>query len=131
MLARHGLTLPKQHVQRGTLDRLDKRVRRLLRSPNRPQALITASDSLRVLVVNAAHAEAITMPNQLAATGFDGGPGSRIVPAPDQRARALVKIAQMVTQRLLTKIEGRSDAPRVHRAAPGAATPSSGTPRTP
>ena len=111
-LARHGLTLPDEHVLLGTLDRLDKPVRRLLRSPHRPQALITASDSLGVLVVNAAHAESIRIPDQLAVTGFDGGPGSRIVfPHLTSVRVPIVKIAQMVTQRLLTEIEGRSDAP--------------------
>jgi DNA-binding LacI/PurR family transcriptional regulator len=72
-LAAYGISLPDQRNVQGSLSELGTKVRELLRSPEPPNAVITASDSIGVLVINVARELGLNIGTELVVTGFDGG----------------------------------------------------------
>ena len=73
-LADHGIRVAEGSVVLGgTLDQVHAGVLRLLGRKRRPTAIVTGSDVLGAVVVNAARSMGLQVGDDLAVTGFDGG----------------------------------------------------------
>jgi DNA-binding LacI/PurR family transcriptional regulator len=72
-LAAHGLELPEPRCRFGRPQDLAPSVAELL-TQERPDAVVTSSDAVAVVVVNAAHSVGVAVGSDLAVTGFDAGP---------------------------------------------------------
>lgn len=112
-LAHHGLELPEGFVLEAALPELEPWVRALLLRDDRPDAVITASDSIGVMVVNVAHSLGLDVGRELAVTGFDGGVlATTVIPPLTTVGIPVAEIAGRLMHRLVDEIErGRTDAP--------------------
>jgi DNA-binding LacI/PurR family transcriptional regulator len=73
-LADHGIRVAEGSIVQGaTLDEVHAGVLRLLGRGRRPTAIVTGSDVLAAVVVNAARTLELRVGTDLAVTGFDGG----------------------------------------------------------
>jgi DNA-binding LacI/PurR family transcriptional regulator len=73
-LADHGIRVAEDAiVQGGSLERVHDAVLRLLGRKRRPSAIVTGSDVLAAVTVNAATSLGLRVGQDLAVTGFDGG----------------------------------------------------------
>jgi DNA-binding LacI/PurR family transcriptional regulator len=73
-LADHGIRVAEGSIVQGaTLDEVHAGVLRLLGRKRRPSAIVTGSDVLAAVVVNAARSMGLRIGEDLAVTGFDGG----------------------------------------------------------
>jgi DNA-binding LacI/PurR family transcriptional regulator len=73
-LADHGIRVGERSIVQGrTLDAVHGDVLRLLGRKRRPTAIVTSSDVLAAVVVNAAKSLGLRPGQDLAVTGFDGG----------------------------------------------------------
>jgi DNA-binding LacI/PurR family transcriptional regulator len=73
-LADHGLRVAERSiVQVSTLDEVHGALPRLLGGKRRPSAIVTGSDVLAAVAVNAAKSMGLRVGQDLAVTGFDGG----------------------------------------------------------
>lgn len=72
-LAAHGLTLSDERIIRGPIDRIQKRLTRMLEKDAVLDGVLTASDSIGIMAVNVAHAAGRDVGTDFAVTGFDGG----------------------------------------------------------
>lgn len=111
-LTRHGLSLPGAWHMTGSIAELRQRLDAVLAAAgSRPDAIVTASDSLALLTVDVARRHGIAVGSELAVTGFDGGALATLarphlttveIPVPE--------IADRVVRRLLGRIDGTDDA---------------------
>lgn len=110
-LERHGLQLRDEWTLRGPIDVLEDSISKLLASEDRPDALITASDSIGILAVNIAHARQVDIGGELAITGFDGGVlATTVLPNLTTVEIPVAAIAEQVMRKLIARIDG-SEAP--------------------
>lgn len=117
-LDRHGLTLRDDWTLRGPIDVLEGRISQLLASEDRPDALITASDSIGILAVNIAHAHQVDVGGDLAITGFDGGVlATTVLPNLTTVEIPVAAIAERVMQTLIARIDG-AEAPEAGMIVP-------------
>ncbi|MET0830157.1 MAG: LacI family DNA-binding transcriptional regulator [Microbacterium sp.] len=111
--ARHGIPVEEDFIVEASSADLESRLRHLLRRPDRPTAIVTASDSIGVTAVNIAHSEGLDVGRDLAVTGFDGGVlASLVIPALTTVGIPVHEIAQRLMRRLADEVEnGRSKRP--------------------
>jgi DNA-binding LacI/PurR family transcriptional regulator len=73
-LANHGIRVAEANILLGrTLEEARARVERLLARKRRPTAIVSGSDVLAAVAVNAARSIGLRVGRDLAVTGFDGG----------------------------------------------------------
>ncbi|WP_310741523.1 LacI family DNA-binding transcriptional regulator [Microbispora sp. H10670] len=72
-LDRHGLKVSDDDVFEGSGDAIRDHVRRMLSRRQRPDAIVTSSDSIAAVVVNIGHSLGLRAGRDIAVTGFDGG----------------------------------------------------------
>lgn len=77
-LARHGLRVNESFVFLGTRQEVRIWARKLLRRKRRPTAVVTSNDAFGADVINAAHSLGIDVGEELAVTGFGGGPVAQV-----------------------------------------------------
>lgn len=108
--ARHDLPVEDGFILEDSSAGLEERLRELLRRPDPPTAIITASDSIGVMAINIAHAEGIDVGTDLAVTGFDGGVlASLVIPNLTTVAIPVHEVAHRLMRRLADEVEnGRS-----------------------
>jgi DNA-binding LacI/PurR family transcriptional regulator len=105
-LAEHGLELPSGAVVTGSIDTVHAGIRALLNDTQRPEAIITGSDMMGVIVENIAQAEGIVVGTELALTGFDGGIlDHTVVPALTSVRIPVAKIARAVVDRFMHEMD--------------------------
>jgi DNA-binding LacI/PurR family transcriptional regulator len=84
-------------------------MRALLARPDRPEALITASDSIAVVLVNAAHTLGLAVGRDILVTGFDGSAlGGIVEPALTTVRIPVERIAAELVERLIGVLDGRA-----------------------
>lgn len=112
-LMHHGIELREDFVNEAPLHELERWVRDLLQREDRPDAIITASDSIGIMVVNVAHSLGLDVGGQLAVTGFDGGVlATTVIPPLTTVEIPVAEIASRLMHRLVDEIErGRTEAP--------------------
>lgn len=104
-LATHGLRLPRDRVVSGsTLNAIRRRLPELLTGPDRPDAVVTSSDSIAVLVLGVATSLGLRVGRDIALTGFDDGPLSTLV-SPELTSVALP--VDEMAERLMTLLSSR------------------------
>ncbi|MBN9225457.1 MAG: hypothetical protein ABS63_08595 [Microbacterium sp. SCN 70-27] len=112
-LARHGLTLREDWIVKGDIAEIELRLTQVLSGQDRPDALITASDSIGILAVNIGHALGIHVGPELAITGFDGGVlATTVIPSLTTVEIPVAEIADRVLRRLIAQIDGTAFNPR-------------------
>lgn len=105
-LVQHDLELLPEHIVTGSIIELEPRLRELLSSDDRPDALITASDSIGILAVNIGHSLGIDVGRDLLITGFDGSVlATTVIPNLTTVEIPVAEIADRVLRRLITRIE--------------------------
>ena len=111
-LGRHGLSLPDPWRLTGSVAELRDRLDGVFaEAETRPDALVTASDSLALLTVDAARRHGIAVGPELAVTGFDGGALATLArPHLTTVEIPVPAIADRVVRRLLARIDGDDDA---------------------
>ena len=106
-LRAHGIRLPARNVILGGADGVRRKLPRLLASPDRPDAIITASDSLAVAVLGTVAAAGLRVGADVAVTGFDGGPLCTMVSPELTSVEVPVDhIAEVLVERLVAQING-------------------------
>lgn len=111
--ASHGIPVEEDFILEDSSAGLEPRLHQLMRRPDRPTAIITASDSIGVMAINIAHSEGLRVGEDLAVTGFDGGVlASLVIPTLTTVRIPVEIIAQRLMRRLADEIEnGRSSRP--------------------
>lgn len=119
-LAAHGLRLPRHRVVSGSsLRAIRKRLPDLLHPSGRPDAVITSSDSIAVLVVGVATSLGLRVGHDIAVTGFDGGPLCNMVsPEITSLAIPVDPISEELVTLLASRIDGRTPASSGHLMDP-------------
>jgi DNA-binding LacI/PurR family transcriptional regulator len=115
-LADHGLRVSERSILQGsTLDAVHGQVLRLLGRKRRPTAIVSGSDVLAAVAVNAAKSMGLRIGQDLAVTGFDGGFVQQMTEPVLTSVRIPVdRIADELIGRCLREIdEGPTDAPGV------------------
>ena len=115
-LADHGLRVSERSILQGsTLDAVHGQVLRLLGRKRRPTAIVSGSDVLAAVAVNAAKSMGLRVGQDLAVTGFDGGFVQQMTEPVLTSVRIPVdRIADELIGRCLREIdEGPTDAPGV------------------
>jgi DNA-binding LacI/PurR family transcriptional regulator len=115
-LADHGLRVAERSILQGsTLDAVHGQVLRLLGRKRRPTAIVSGSDVLAAVAVNAAKSMGLRVGQDLAVTGFDGGFVQQMTEPVLTSVRIPVdRIADELIGRCLREIdEGPTDAPGV------------------
>ena len=109
-LAAHGLSLPRERVLVGpSLDALRPRLTHLLQGPDRPDAIVTASDPIGVLTIGIATSLGLRVGHDVAITGFDAGPLSTMVsPALTSVSIPVNPIAERLLTLLGDRLEGNA-----------------------
>jgi len=110
-LEARGFDIPDRGIVSTTPDDLSRDVRAFLQRPGRPSAVITGSDSIAVVVVNAAHALGLEVGRDLAVTGFDGCALDSIVsPALTTVRVPVAEVAEAIVARFVRLVEnGEAD----------------------
>ena len=86
----------------------------LLTRPDRPTAIVTASDNTACAILEVARELNIAVPEQLSVTGFDDIPPATLVtPQLTTVRQPLVEIGKTAATMLLQRIEGKEDQPSV------------------
>jgi LacI family transcriptional regulator len=73
-VARHGLRVNEAFVFTGTRPEVREFARTMLKRKRRPTAVVTSNDAFGADVINTAHSLDIAVGDELAVTGFGGGP---------------------------------------------------------
>jgi DNA-binding LacI/PurR family transcriptional regulator len=113
-LADHGLRVAERSILQGsTLDAVHGQVLRLLGRKRRPTAIVSGSDVLAAVAVNAAKSMGLRVRQDVAVTGFDGGFVQQMTEPVLTSVRIPVdRIADELVGRCLREIdEGPTDAP--------------------
>jgi DNA-binding LacI/PurR family transcriptional regulator len=113
-LADHGLRVAERSILQGsTLDAVHGQVLRLLGRKRRPTAIVSGSDVLAAVAVNAAKSMGLRVGQDVAVTGFDGGFVQQMTEPVLTSVRIPVdRIADELVGRCLREIdEGPTDAP--------------------
>jgi DNA-binding LacI/PurR family transcriptional regulator len=113
-LADHGLRVSERSILKGSsLDGVHGQALRLLGGKRRPTAVVSGSDVLAAVVVNAAKSMGLRVGQDLAVTGFDGGFVQQMTEPVLTSVRIPVdRIADELIGRCLREIdEGPTDAP--------------------
>jgi DNA-binding LacI/PurR family transcriptional regulator len=113
-LADHGLRVSERSiVQVGNLEEAHAGALRLLRAKRRPGAIVTGSDVLAAVAVNAAKSLGLRVGQDVAVTGFDGGFVQQMTEPVLTSVRIPVdRVAEELIGRCLREIdEGPTDAP--------------------
>jgi DNA-binding LacI/PurR family transcriptional regulator len=114
----HRLPLRDEFILEDSSAGLETRIRDLLSRTDRPDAIITASDSIGLMVVNIAHALDISVGKDLAVTGFDGGAlATMVIPTLTTVRIPVPQIARRLMRRLVEEIQ------RGHSGKPGEIVP--------
>lgn len=109
-LAAHDLRLPRSAVYRGSDQGIRRQTRRLLTSPTPPSAIVTGSDAVAAVVVNVVHSLGLTVGEDVAVTGFDGGALGLVTEPVLTSARIPVeRISRELVTHCLRQVEGTSD----------------------
>jgi DNA-binding LacI/PurR family transcriptional regulator len=103
--------LPVSVIRTGTAPaEADATVAALLRSPDRPTAVIAGSDVLAAVCYATASRAGLRIGVDLAVTGFDGGSVARILtPALTTVAMPLAEVADRLVDRIVSAVSGVSD----------------------
>lgn len=70
--ATRGYPIPDHFVILDSIGPIESRIREVLLLPDRPDAIITASDAMGMVAINIAHSLGIEVGHDIAVTGFDG-----------------------------------------------------------
>ncbi len=112
----HGLSVPASWVVHETTEGVEAAVGRLLRGRRRPTAVVTAADWLAVEVIRAVRLAGLRVGQDVAVTGFDGGPLQWLTDPPLTTVRLpFERAAAALVERCLREIdEGPTGEPGVY-----------------
>ncbi len=105
-----GVPLPSERVVESTFEVAGgiEAGRRLLDSPDRPQAIFTVSDTIAIGVMGVARDLGLTIPDDLALVGYNDIPIVAQLPVPLTTVRSPARqIGETAARRLLDLVEGR------------------------
>jgi len=106
-LRRHGIEVDDGDVFRGSDEEVRDWVRRLLTGGDRPDVIVTSSDSIAAIAVNVSHALGLRTGVDVAITGFDGGAiGLLTEPTLTSVRIPVERIAAELITRCLVEIDG-------------------------
>ncbi|MDX1932249.1 MAG: LacI family DNA-binding transcriptional regulator [Capsulimonadales bacterium] len=113
-MAAAGLPVPPEYLVTSwyIVGRSKPDAHRLLTMPNRPTAIVTASDNIACAILEVARELEIAVPEELSVTGFDDIPPATLVtPQLTTIRQPLVEIGKTATNMLLQIIEDSEDVP--------------------
>ena len=111
-LKTHGLSLPADVTLLGQPDEVRPAIVRLLTRPDIPEAIVTSSDTMAMLVVNIAHSLNLRVGRDVAVSGFDAGPLTTMVELTLTSVQIPVDvIADTLIDRLVAELRGPTGEP--------------------
>ncbi|WP_083950261.1 LacI family DNA-binding transcriptional regulator [Herbidospora yilanensis] len=106
-LERHAPGAAAVDVFQGSGNAIREHVRHILSRPDRPDAIVTGSDSIAAVVVNVCHFLGLRVGRDVAVTGFDGGAMGLITEPTITSVRIpLDEVARELIDRCLAEIDG-------------------------